>query len=92
MPVTVIGGTKVYHSDSARAQAATYGKAIAAALAWHRAQLRWTGDLAVVVLDADDWRELAALPYPVPHAELTWKLVVMPVGLESYAWFQFRLA
>ncbi len=87
MPVAVIDGTKVYHSASARAQAATYGQAIAAALAWHRAQLRWTGNLAVAVLDAEDWAELVMLPYPVPHAELNWNLVVMPDSIASFPGF-----
>lgn len=87
MPVTVIDGMKVYHSVSAKAQAAIYGKAIAEALDFHRAELGWTGDLAVAVLDADDWRELVALPYPVPHAELNWNLVVMPDSIADFPGF-----
>lgn len=87
MPVAVIDGTKVYHSATARPQAETYGKAIAEAIAFHRAELGWSGDLAVAVLDADDWRELVALPYPVPHAELTWNLVVMPDSIAGFPGF-----
>lgn len=88
MPSITIEGTRVYHSPSAAAPAETYGRAIASALAWYRGELDWQGELVVAVLDAQDWAELVLLPYPVPHAQLLWNVVVMPDSIESFPGFE----
>ncbi len=87
LPSFTVDGVRVYHSASALAPARTYGAAVAAALAWYRAQLGWDGVVAVVVLDAADWQAMVSLPYPVPHAERRWNVVVMPDSVEQFPGF-----
>lgn len=90
LPLLTIEGLRVYHSPGAAAEARTYGQALAGALAWYRATLGpagWDGEIVVAVLDAADWREMVALPYPVPHAERRWGLVVMPDSIASFPGF-----
>lgn len=88
LPSMTVEGVRVYHSASAAAQAGTYGQAIAGALAWYRAQLGWEGEVSLVVLDRADWRRFVLfLPYPVPHAERAWNLVVMPDSIRQFPGF-----
>ncbi len=82
-----VAGVHVYHSATAIEAAQTYGAAIAAALAWYRAELGWQGEVAVAVLDAADWQAMVSLPYPVPHAERAWNVVVMPDSVERFPGF-----
>lgn len=87
LPLLTVDGIQVYHSAGAREQAERFGRAIAAALAWYRAELGWQGDLAVAVLDAGDWPALVWLPYPVPHAVRPTGLLVMPDSIASFPGF-----
>jgi hypothetical protein len=87
LPLLTLEGVKVYHSPGARAVAELHGAALAEALAWYRAMLGWQGTLTAVVLDQADWLELVALPYPVPHAQRRWDLVVMPDSIARFPGF-----
>ena len=87
LPLLTLDGIRVYHSTSARAVAELYGAALAEALAWYRATLGWRGVVTAVVLDEADWGELVALPYPVPHAQRRWDLVVMPDSIARFPGF-----
>jgi hypothetical protein len=87
LPSFAVADVRVYHSASALEVARIYGSAIAAALAWYRAELAWDGEIAVAVLDEADWQAMVALPYPVPHAERAWNLVVMPDSVARFPGF-----
>lgn len=86
-PSIEIAGMRVFHSPGSEAQARAYGETVADAARWYRANTDWRGPLTMAVLDRKDWADLVTWPYPVPHAEITGSMVVMPRDIASFPGF-----
>ena len=87
LPVVDTGTLRLYHSPSAGAGASQLAKTMSAAVDWYRGRLDWDREIAVAVLDRQDWEALSVVPYPVPYAQLLWDVVVMPDSIESFPGF-----
>ncbi|MCB1489756.1 MAG: hypothetical protein KDJ88_20145 [Bauldia sp.] len=78
----------VYYSPDVSGVAATYAATLTRAVAWFRDQLGWSDPVIMAVLDSGDYARVTAWPYPIPHAERSTGLVIMPDSIESYPGFE----
>ncbi len=78
---------RVHHSSGAEDAARAYAEVLDDAAGWLADEVGWRATLVVAVLDGDDWRALARLPFPVPHARPGETMVVIPTSIAAYPGF-----
>lgn len=78
---------RVHHSWGAEDAARAYAEVLDDAAGWLADGVGWRATLVVAVLDGDDWRALARLPFPVPHARPGESMVVIPTSIAAYPGF-----
>ena len=78
---------RVHHSEGAEDAARAYAEVLDDAAAWLADEVGWNATLVVAVLDGKDWRALARLPFPVPHARPDETMVVIPTSIAPYPGF-----
>lgn len=78
---------RVHHSAGADEAARAYADVLNDAAAWLADEVGWNATLVVAVLDGEDWRALARLPFPVPHARPGETMVVIPTSIAPYPGF-----
>jgi hypothetical protein len=78
---------RVHHSAGADEAARAYADVLNDAAGWLADEVGWNATLVVAVLDGEDWRALARLPFPVPHARPGETMVVIPTSIAPYPGF-----
>ena len=78
----------VAFSDSVAGEIASgYAAEAIAAAAWYRSELDWQEEMAIAVLDADDFRRVTAIPYPSPHAETRTGFIIIADRVDGHPGF-----